>query len=174
MNESIFYFFYNLAHQNNILDSIIVFLAHILPFLVIMIVGLFLLFHHDMFKAESVLEIILKKKKEFFKILFSVFFAWLASSVLKVMFAVLRPFEALSDVKPLLVETGYAFPSSHAAFFSALAFSIFFMHRKAGYVFMIFALIIGVARIAAGVHFPLDILGGLVLGALIAYLLKRI
>jgi undecaprenyl-diphosphatase len=174
MNETIFYFFYNLAHQSSTTDSVIVFLAHTLPFLVLMLVGLFLLFHHDMFKAESVLEIVLKKKREFFRILFSVFFAWLASYLLKLFFANPRPFDVLSDVQALLIESGHAFPSSHAAFFSALAFSIFFMHKKAGYVFMLFALIIGLARIAAGVHFPIDILGGLALGALVAYLVKRV
>ena len=54
----------------------------------------------------------------------------------------------------------------------ALAFAIYFLHKQAGYWFMFFALIIGVARIMAGVHFPLDILGGFVLGALVAYLVK--
>ena len=34
---------------------------------------------------------------------------------------------------------------------------------------MLFALVIGVARIMLGVHFPGDILGGFVLGALVAY-----
>jgi undecaprenyl-diphosphatase len=52
----------------------------------------------------------------------------------------------------------------------ALAFSIFFLHKKAGYYFMFFALLIGLARIMAGVHFPADILGGFVLGFAISFI----
>jgi len=37
---------------------------------------------------------------------------------------------------------------------------------------MFFALLIGIARIIAGVHFPVDILGGFILGILTAYLVK--
>jgi len=174
MNETIFYFFYNFAHQNNVLDQIIVFSAETLPYFVLMLAGLFLLFHHDAFKAESVLEVVLAKKKEFFKVLFSAFFGYVASYLLKILIATPRPFDALNGVQALWYEGGYSFPSSHAAFFSALAFSIFFMHKKAGLVFMVLALVIGLARIAAGVHFPVDILGGLALGALIAYLVKKV
>ena len=68
----------------------------------------------------------------------------------------------------IFAETGYAFPSGHATFFAALAMYIFFLNKKAGYVFMISALLVGLARIAAGVHFPVDILGGFVLGSTIA------
>jgi undecaprenyl-diphosphatase len=81
-----------------------------------------------------------------------------------------RPFDAFTQVHSLIPESGFAFPSGHATFFMALAVSIFFYHKKAGYVFMFFALLIGLARIAAGVHFPADILGGFVLGGLVSYL----
>jgi undecaprenyl-diphosphatase len=53
-----------------------------------------------------------------------------------------------------------------------IAFAIFLTHKKAGYWFMFFALLIGLARIIVGVHFPIDILGGFILGALIAYLVR--
>ena len=35
---------------------------------------------------------------------------------------------------------------------------------------MFFALLIGLARIIAGVHFPIDILGGFVLGGIVSFL----
>jgi len=34
-------------------------------------------------------------------------------------------------------------------------------------------LLIGIARIAAGVHYPLDILGGIILGTLTGYIAYR-
>ncbi len=41
-------------------------------------------------------------------------------------------------------------------------------------IFIFFAFIIGLARIIAGVHFPIDILGGFLFGGLIAYFLKNV
>ena len=40
------------------------------------------------------------------------------------------------------------------------------------FYFIFFAILIGLARIAAGVHFPIDILGGYVLGILVACVVK--
>jgi undecaprenyl-diphosphatase len=54
----------------------------------------------------------------------------------------------------------------------ALAFAIYLSHKKAGYIFMHIALLIGIARVAAGVHFPIDILGGFILGIFIAYIVR--
>lgn len=170
MNETIFFFFYNLAHQSAFLDKLIIFLAVYFPFVVVALAGLFLLFHHEVFKAESPFRVLLEKKKEFLVVFLSSFSAYLISVLLKVLIHTLRPFLALPNVQSLFFESGFAFPSGHMTFFSALALSIFFLHKKAGYVFMVFALVIGLARITAGVHFPIDILGGFVLGSLVSYL----
>jgi undecaprenyl-diphosphatase len=78
------------------------------------------------------------------------------------------------QVHSLFAESWYSFPSGHATFFMALAVSIFLSHKKAGYLFMFFALLIGIARIIAGVHFPVDILGGFVIGALVAFFVKSV
>lgn len=170
MNNAIFFFLYNLAHQSKLFDYLIIFFATTFPYVVVILAGLFLLFHHEVFKAEEPLKVLVEKKKEIFMVFFSSFLAYLMSVVLKILFHTLRPFLALPQVQSLFIESGYAFPSGHATFFSALAFSIFFMHKKAGYVFMFFALLIGLARIIAGVHFPIDILGGFILGGMVAYL----
>ena len=104
--------------------------------------------------------------------------AYLFSKILKILIHENRPFVEFSNVQALFSETGFAFPSTHAIFFMTLAFSIFILHKKAGYVFILFALLIGLARIMAGVHFPFDILGGFVLGAgisyMFAYLVKNV
>jgi undecaprenyl-diphosphatase len=84
-----------------------------------------------------------------------------------------RPFMALSDVQSLFFESGYAFPSGHSATIAGLAFAVFFRHKWLGYVCMVAAVLIGVARVAAGVHFPVDIIGGYSLGFLIAFLLRK-
>ncbi|MEK7106302.1 MAG: phosphatase PAP2 family protein, partial [Patescibacteria group bacterium] len=100
--------------------------------------------------------------------------ATLSGLTLKSLIHAPRPFLALPQVQALFPESGYAFPSGHATFFSAMAFTIFFRNKKAGYVFILFALLIGLTRIIAGVHFPIDILGGFILGSAIAYFFKNI
>lgn len=174
MNNTIFYFFYNLAHQSKIFDGLIIFFAVYFPYIVVILAGLFLLFHHEILKAENPYRVFLEKKKEILMVFFSGFLAYFISVILKILFHTSRPFLILPDVQALFPETGYAFPSGHATFFMALAFSIFFLHKKAGYLFMLFALLIGLARIVAGVHFPIDILGGFILGALVAYFVKNV
>src|SRR3989344_3988677 len=154
MNEAIFYFLYGFAHRNGFLDSLIVFLANDFPYVVMIAAGLFLLFHHEIFKAESPFQDFLQKKKEILMAFFAGAVAWVTAHILKIILQTGRPEGVLVGIESLFEKTGEAFPSGHAAFFAALAASIFFTHRKAGLVFMLFALLIGTARVASGVHFP--------------------
>jgi membrane-associated phospholipid phosphatase len=171
MNQSIFYFFYNLTHQSSVFDQVIIFLAVYFPFIVLISAGLFLLFHHEILQAESPFRVFLEKKREILTVFFSFIFAFVAATVFKLIIHIDRSFVQFGDITPLFSpHQEYSFPSSHAAIFSALAVSIFLIHKKAGYVFIFFALLVGIARIIAGVHFPLDILGGFVLGGIVAYL----
>jgi len=174
MNNNIFFFFYNFAHQSKIVDGFIVFFAVYFPYLVVILAGLFLLFHHDVFQAENPFQVFLKNKKEILLVFFSGCLAWVVAQIFKILIHIPRPFVALTGVHSLFAETGHSFPSGHATFFMALAVSIFFLHKKAGYLFMLFAFLISIARIAAGVHLPLDILGGFIFGALIAFFVKNV
>jgi undecaprenyl-diphosphatase len=174
MNNQIFFFFYNLAHQSPIFDNVVVFFAVYFPYIVIILAGLFLLFHHDVLKAENPYRVFLEKKKEIIPVFLAGVVAWILAQVLKILIHMPRPPDAFSQVRSLFTETGYGFPSGHATFYGALAVALFLSHKKAGYVFMLFAFIISLARIVAGVHFPLDILGGFVLGSLVAYFVKNV
>lgn len=174
MNEEIFYFLYNLAHQSVFLDRVIVFFAVYFPVVVIILAGLFLLFHHEVFKADKPFEILKQKYREIALVFAAGTLAWIFAHLFKFLFHAPRPIESLEGINLLFDKTGGGFPSGHAAFFTALAFAIFFTHKKASYVFMLLALLIGLARIAAGVHFPADVLGGFVLGGLVAYFAKNV
>jgi undecaprenyl-diphosphatase len=174
MNDSIFLFFHNFANQSAFVDQVIVFFSYFFPFVVVFLAAIFLLKHHEVLNAESPWRAFLEKKREVLESFFTGIFAWIIARVLKVLFATARPIEALANINPLIEKSDFSFPSGHATFFMALAFSIFYFHKKAGYFFIACALVIGVARIMAGVHYPVDILGGFVLGALIAYLVEKI
>jgi undecaprenyl-diphosphatase len=172
INNKIFFLLYNLAHQSVFFDKLVIFFAQIFPYIVILLAIIFLLFHHEIFSSEKPLKAFMQKWKEIVLVFFSGIFAWCVSQVIKLLFHTQRPFLALPNVSSLIPENGFAFPSGHATFYMALAFAIFLSHKKAGYFFMFFALLIGIARIIAGVHFPVDILGGFILGILIAYFIK--
>jgi membrane-associated phospholipid phosphatase len=174
MNNIIFFFFYNLAHHSQIFDKTVIFFAVYFPYLVIILAGLFLLFHHEIFSAEHPFKALRQKWKEIVLVFFSGILAYIADTLLKFLIHTKRPFEIFPQVHPLFSESWYSFPSGHATFFMAIAVSIFFYHKKAGYVFMFFALLIGIARVIAGIHFPIDILGGFILGALVAYFMKNV
>jgi len=157
MNNAIFFFFYGFAHQSAFFDKLVIFSAVYFPYLAVIFAVLFLFFSP-------------RKWRGIFSVFFSGALAWVAAEILKFLIRAPRPFTTLPDIRNLFPETGYSFPSGHAAFFMALAVAIFFLNKKAGYLFMFFALLIGLARIIAGVHFPIDILGGFVLGGIVSYL----
>jgi undecaprenyl-diphosphatase len=74
-----------------------------------------------------------------------------------------RPFDVLS-VKQLISENDYSFPSGHAAFYFALSMGVYLYNKKLGIVFFVVSVLMGVARIFVGVHWPADILGGVLVG----------
>lgn len=84
-----------------------------------------------------------------------------------------RPFIAL-DLPHLLTEMSYSFPSGHSIFFFALAAGVFAQNRRVGSWLFVAALLIGLGRIAAGVHYPSDIVGGALLGILVGFLGARL
>ncbi len=174
MNNQIFFALYGLAHQTTFFDWVYSFFAETFPYLVLVGAGIFLLFHHEVFSAEKPLKVLAQKWKEIVLVFFSGIFAWVISHFLKILFHTPRPFVEFSNVHNLISETGFAFPSGHATFYMALALAIFLTHKKAGYWFIFFVFLIGLARIIVGVHFPVDILGGFILGAVIAYLVRII
>jgi len=85
-----------------------------------------------------------------------------------------RPFLE-SNVNLLLEKINQsAFPSGHTAFFFAFSLIIYFYNKKAGILFLVASALMGVARVSSGVHWPSDILAGAVVGLFSAWLIHRI
>lgn len=84
-----------------------------------------------------------------------------------------RPFLADPTIFGLISETSSSFPSGHASFFFGLATVVYRHNKRWGFWFFVGAGIIGLARIAAGVHYPSDILGGAVLGIAVGLLVNK-
>jgi undecaprenyl-diphosphatase len=67
-----------------------------------------------------------------------------------------------------------SFPSDHAAAAFAIAFGVLAFSRWAGVGFLSAATLIGLSRIALGMHYPSDVLAGLVVGWAAAMLVTRL
>lgn len=60
--------------------------------------------------------------------------------------------------------TQYSFPSSHSSVAFAIAMSLTLAHPWLGAIAFVLAFLIGLSRVAVGVHYPTDILAGALLG----------
>ena len=69
----------------------------------------------------------------------------------------------------------FGFVSSHAAnsFATAGLLGLFF-NRKSLYLLLIWASLVSYSRVYLGVHYPSDILGGAIIGLIVAFLVHRI
>lgn len=89
-----------------------------------------------------------------------------------------RPFAALGDAAALIVKNAAepSFPSGHATFFFAFVAAYYMLghHRGWGHVLLAGTVLMGIARVIAGVHYPLDILAGAVIGWGSAVAVRRV
>ncbi|MFN2616991.1 MAG: phosphatase PAP2 family protein [Thermoleophilaceae bacterium] len=84
-----------------------------------------------------------------------------------------RPYEAHPNHAHLFVPASHdpSFPSDHATGAFAIAVAIFLRDRRAGGLALVMATLVCVSRVAVGTHYPTDVLGGALLGALAALVL---
>lgn len=94
--------------------------------------------------------------------------AWFVVYCIKVIVQIPRPFTTLSDVRALITQTGYSFPSGHATVAFAIATAVYIYYRPLGKTLFIFAFLIALSRIYVAVHYPVDVVVGAVLGCGIA------
>ncbi len=92
--------------------------------------------------------------------------------ILKDIFQRPRPFVTFSEIIPLIDKPGsFSFPSGHTSTSFAAAFAVFFMEKNKKYAIpgIVIAAMIGFSRMYIGVHYPGDILGGIIVGIVSAF-----
>jgi len=167
LDHSIFYFFYNPSGRFAWLDFLIVFCGEYLIYLVV----LFVFWHaYRLWRKHG--------GKAFIPYLEALVSVAIGNAVLvpvvRIFYERVRPYVAFHLTHNLLIDPAFSFPSGHTIFMFALATSIFFYDKKFGTFLYVCGILIGVARIAAGVHYPSDIFGGAVFGIAIGILVYKI
>ncbi len=167
INLIIFYWLYGFAHQSNRLDGAITYIAKqgdMIVFGLVVVFFLYLFFLHHSWKQRGWAAWV----AESFFVGVSVVVAWALSYVIKILVAAPRPFMVDPQLQPLFIHGGYdSFPSGHATVFFALAVIIYDYHKTAGYFFIICAALIALCRVMSGIHYPIDILIGAIIGIVI-------
>jgi len=160
MDIKILYFLNSLTGKSVYLDSLFIFFASYLQYFLGAVFLLFLFFSGY-------------KNREKIKI----FAVTIGSIIVSRLFIVElirlfyhrpRPF-VLYNLNQLIPESGYSFPSGHATVFFAASAAIFFYNKKLGIIFFVASVLMNVSRVIAGVHYFSDIIGGLILGSVVAF-----
>lgn len=109
-------------------------------------------------------------KKEFRKTGFMVLAALMLGLIfgeilLKPLFGRIRPFEAYDLFPTILDKTrGFSFPSGHTTSSFAAASILVYRSGKRAWIFLLLAVGIALSRLYYLVHYPSDIVGGILLG----------
>ena len=95
----------------------------------------------------------------------------LSNMTLKPLIARTRPFDVNTAVEIIIKKpSSYSFPSGHTAQAFTTAFAFLFAKSKFAKPMFIFAFIMAFTRLYLYVHYPTDILGGILCGLISSYL----
>lgn len=96
----------------------------------------------------------------------------LGNLTLKPLIARTRPFDLVEGIELLIAApTDFSFPSGHTLSSFVAAFILTMIDKRFGYFAIPLAFLIAFSRLYLYVHFPSDVLGGIVLAAMISAIL---
>lgn len=144
-----------MAGQSPFLDGAIVFLASYLAYGLLVLLLVFALLSSYLWREK--MELLLIAGVSALVARFGV------AEFIRLFYHRPRPFTDL-PVDQLLTSTEWSFPSGHATFFFALATAVYLYNKKWGITFFIMTILMTISRVIVGIHYPLDILGGAIIG----------
>lgn len=94
---------------------------------------------------------------------------------LKPLIARTRPFDARQGIDLLIsAPKDYSFPSGHTLSSFASATAVFAYNKKYGALCYILAFLIAFSRLYLYVHYPTDVFGGMIIGAILGFIAFKI
>ena len=95
---------------------------------------------------------------------------------IKPLVARIRPYEIIKEISILTHQPGdHSFPSGHSAGSFACAWAFFRAYKKKwGVPALVLASLVSLSRLYVGVHYPTDVLGGIVIGIILGELGYRL
>ncbi len=151
IDNTIFYFINGSMH-NPIIDPVMIFVTKHPPLLFTLLLLLLL----PKYRTRLILPVVLS--------LLAFGLSDGVGGIVKNIVARERPFQVLPHVHKLVGAMAYSFPSSHASNTFAFATGMFYFFRAAAIPFLALASIVSFSRIYVGVHYPSDVLGGMLWG----------
>lgn len=161
LDTQLLYFLNSAVGQSPLLDSVIVFFASYLAYLLIVLFLALVLF--SAYTRRMKWELLLVAGVSALVARFGI------AELIRFFFHRPRPFTALPDVHQLFTDSAWSFPSGHATFFFALATALYLYNKKWGTWFLAAAALVTLGRVIAGVHYPSDIVGGALIGSAVAF-----
>lgn len=155
-DASLFTLLHGLAGKNQFLDWLIIFLAEYLIFILAFIAVLLIFREKDWRRRAYFLALVT---------ISTVLSRGIFTEIIQFYYYHPRPFVALNFMPLIDHAPTSSFPSGHLAFFSVVL-TMYLLDRRAGIWFAVGALLIGLGRVSAGIHWPTDILGGIGVGAI--------
>jgi len=163
MDTAIFYAIQRLVGLSPVLDAIGIFCASVLIWI----------------EAAAVVAFFIQDRRRswaFASAIVSGALAWLVSEGIGLIYFRPRPFAALTAAHLLINKSvlDKSFPSDHASIAFAAAGAIYLVDRRWGGALLALAALIAIGRVFVGVHYPSDVIAGVFLGFVCAFLVHRL
>lgn len=161
-NLSLFWLIYHLSGKNPILDGLMIFGAKYLIYLTLLWV-----IYLSVSKTAA-------ERKAFLVSIVGLSLSYILILLIRMIWVEPRPFLNYL-ITPLIALPGLSsFPSIHTTIMSTITASFWITKSKYWPWLAIITLWVGFSRVYVGVHYPLDILGGILVGLLSAILVKDV
>ncbi|HTK60217.1 MAG TPA: phosphatase PAP2 family protein [Candidatus Baltobacteraceae bacterium] len=161
LDVSLFQGINGMAGRSDALDAFFVFCATYLIFLMIALVLAYVAVSWKTTHFEGRVE-------NLAHVVWAVAIGFLLERVIGFLWFRPRPFVVLEGVTKLAdrMATEKSFPSAHATFAFALAAGVALHNKKWGNALFLMAALVAFGRVAAGVHYPSDVVAGALVGLL--------
>ncbi|MDD5146419.1 MAG: phosphatase PAP2 family protein [Candidatus Pacebacteria bacterium] len=161
IDDSLFYAINGLAEHYLWLDVLGIFLAKYLPYFLVASLALFLIWNwkkYWLMVAQAGTA--------------ALFGRFVVVELIRMLHDRTRPFLSGQTHILLTHSTTESFPSGHTTVFFAISTIVYLYNKKAGVAFFAFSSLMALGRVFTGLHWPLDILGGIVVGILSGFIIN--